>query len=396
MHSSEPAGRRVRVLIVSAYAAPHVGGVEVVVSQQARTLAALGYQVRVVTSRSDRTSARRERADGFETIRLPAWNVLEARAGAPFPLWSPASLARIARLAAAADIVHVHDAYHPSSLLAGLAARARSRPLFVTQHVAVVEHDKPAVSFAQRLCYAILAAPLWRSARTVTVYNPIVARFLAERGVAASKIRLVYNGIDTAEFTPGDQAATAAVRARYGLDPELPVVLFVGRLVPKKGVRQLIAAGDPRYQLVLAGPGEVPDPAPDGVRFLGPVSRPELPALYQASDIFALPAVGEMLTLTMQEAMACGLPVVTTSDPAYAGYDLDPAGIALVDPDPDVLRREFLDILGDDARRSYMSRYSRQLAKERFDWHRNAVDLAADYSRARSEARPRPRRAGGA
>jgi len=86
-----------------------------------------------------------------------------------------------------------------------------------------------------------------------------------------------------------------------------------------------------------------------------------------------------MLTLAMQEAMACGLPVVATADPAYDEYDLDPSGIAFVPADPDSLRRTFLDILRDSQRYDRMSTYSRELATKRFDWRNNAADLADLY-----------------
>jgi glycosyltransferase involved in cell wall biosynthesis len=130
---------------------------------------------------------------------------------------------------------------------------------------------------------------------------------------------------------------------------------------------------------VLAGSGAIPSVVPSGVTFVGPVDRSELLGLYQASDIFALPAVGEMLTLAMQEAMACGLPVVATKDAAYDSYELDSNGIAFTVPEPDVLRKTFLEILEDPERYDRMRTYSRQLAETRFDWRRNAANLADLY-----------------
>jgi D-inositol-3-phosphate glycosyltransferase len=368
-----------RVLIVSAYADPHVGGVEVIVGQQARTLAALGNEVTVVTSGLGDGSAPRERTDGYRVIRIGAWNGLEHHRGIPFPVWSPAAIWRLARLMDNADVVHVHDVYHGSSALAAILARRRGLPLFVTQHVGIVEHDQAVVKYVQEIVYSTVARFLWRWATTVTAYNPIVERFLGRHGVPAEKIRLSYNGIDTRHFCPGDPAAASGTRRRYGLRPEVPVILFVSRLVPKKGFQKLVEARGPEYQVVLVGPGKIPDHVPAGVTFLGPVSRSELRELYQASDIFAFPAVGEMLTLVMQEAMACGLPVVATAEEAYARYDLDPSGIALVPPEAEVFRSTFLDLLGKPDRMSYMQAYSRRLAIERFDWQSNGADLACDY-----------------
>jgi D-inositol-3-phosphate glycosyltransferase len=371
-----------KILVVSAYHEPHVGGVEVIVSQQAHTLAALGHDVTVITSRYSKAVARHERIDGYTVIRLPAWNGLEDRYGVPLPLWSPNALWSLARLARNADVVHVHDAYHGSSILAASLARQRRRPLFITQHVGIVEHDKSIVSLAQKVIYSSVGRRLWRGSEMVTVYNPIVERFINEYGVEADKVKLVYNGIDTKTFKPGNPRATSITRRKYGLASEKPVILFVGRLVHKKGFQKLIDAHDPEYQIVLVGPGKIPGNVPSGTIFLGEVSRQELRHLYQASDIFAFPAVGEMLTLAMQEAMACGLPIVATADDNYSRYDLDPSGIALVSPAPEVLRSTFLNILGDPNRMKHMQTYSRSLAEARFDWEKNAKDIAAEYDSA--------------
>jgi D-inositol-3-phosphate glycosyltransferase len=375
------------VLIVSAYADPHIGGVEVVVAQQARTLAALGHDVTVLTSRCGAGKARRERCDGYTVIRIPAWNGLEDRWGVAVPIWSPSVVWQLASLTRNADIVHVHDAYHASSVLAASFAKLRRRPIFVTQHVGIVEHDKAVVKLVQELIYSSVGTLVWRQAAAITVYNPIVERFVRHYGVPGDKVKLIYNGIDTGHFRPSDHKTARITRRRYGLTPEIPVVLFVGRLVPKKGFQKLIAARGPEYEIVLVGPGRIPDDVPDGVKFLGSISRKELLALYQASDIFAFPAVGEMLTIVMQEAMACGLPVVATAEQGYSRYDLDPSGIALIPPVPSAFRSAFLGLLGEPDRMMYMQNYSRRLAEERFDWQRNAQHLELEYLNARDSRR---------
>jgi D-inositol-3-phosphate glycosyltransferase len=379
-----------RILIVSAYAPPHLGGVEIVVAQQADTLAALGHQVTVLTSQCEAgangmdgpTWQPRIGQGGYRVVRVPAWNGLE-RWSIAVPVYRPPQLLQqLIRLSRDADVIHVHDVYHPSSVLAALLARLLRKPLHVTQNVGIVEHDMLAVRLAQWIVYATVGRLVWRWASAVTAYNPIVQNFLLARHVPAAKIRLSHNGIDTREFRPGDAESAQATRKRHGLPAEVPIVFHAGRLVPKKGYDKLLAASGPEYQVVIAGPGRIPGQVPPHVTFLGPVDRDDLRELYQASDIFAFPATGEMLTLVMQEAMACGLPVVVTADPGYASYDLDPSGIALVEPEPEELRAEFLDILGNPERRQRMQVYSRQLAEERFDWQRNAKDLAAEYTRA--------------
>jgi glycosyltransferase involved in cell wall biosynthesis len=369
----------VNVLIVSTFAPPHVGGLEVVVEQQAKSLADMGHDVTVFTGRHNRSLAKDERVDGYRVVRTPVWNAIEDRTSVPYPIWGVRTLLPLFRLIRQADVVHVHDVYYQPTVLAAFFARLARRPLFVTQHVSVVQHDSAPVMWVQRLIYATVGALLWRWAKGIVAYNVIVRSFLLERGVPADKVHLTYNGIDTDIFRAADDVVRNSVRERYGLPPDKPIVLFVGRLVPKKGYRELVAAHDGGYEIVLAGPGAVPDELPSGVTFLGPIDRCDLLGLYQASDLFAFPAVGEMLTLSMQEAMACSLPVVAREDAAYDQYGLDESAISLVSADPDILRKTFNSILEDEDRYAKMASYSRHLATTRFDWRHNAADLADIY-----------------
>jgi D-inositol-3-phosphate glycosyltransferase len=367
------------VLIVATFIPPHVGGLEIIVAQQAKSLADAGHEVTVFTSRFDKSLARQEQVDGYRVIRTPVMNIIEERTGVPYPIWGVRSLAPLLKLIRRADVVHVHDVYYQTSILGAVMARCARRRLFATQHVSIVEHDSPLVMGVQRVVYATAGRKLWQWSQGIVAYNVIVERFLAGRGVPKEKVHLSYNGIDVDLFRPGEKEARAAVRSAYGLPQDKPLVLFVGRLVPKKGYRELMAAHHDDYHIVLAGSGAIPTDVPPGVSFVGPVDRSELLGLYQASDIFALPAVGEMLTLAMQEAMACGLPVVATKDAAYDVYDLDTNGIAFTAPEPDALRQTFLEILGSPERYDRMASYSRHLATTRFNWRANAANLADLY-----------------
>jgi D-inositol-3-phosphate glycosyltransferase len=117
-----------------------------------------------------------------------------------------------------------------------------------------------------------------------------------------------------------------------------------------------------------------------GVHVLGAVPHEELPDLYRLADVFVFPAAGEIFTLAVQEAMASGLPIVTTNDDAYAGYGLDTERIALVPPRPDELRAAVEDITADPRRSAEMGAYSLALAHERFDWEKNIGAIEDVYA----------------
>lgn len=364
---------------MSSYFPPHVGGVEVVVQHQAEILAAAGHQVTVATTRTSAASPAggtgSYAAGAYDVVRLPAVNLLEDRTGIPYPLVGPAFWRGLRGLVRWSQAVHVHDVLYQPSQAAAVLAHREGRPLDLTQHVGLVDHDSRLVLGAQRAVTGTVGRYVWRRARRVFAYNAVVHEHLRAYGLAPDRIVLTGNGVDVDAFTPGRPRDEAALRRRLGIPARKPVVLFVGRLVPKKGYRELIAAAATDFHLVLIGPGRPPEQLPAGVSCLGEVPRSGLVELYRLADVFVLPSIGEMTTLAMQEAMACGLPVVTTDDPHYDRYGVDRELLSLVPAEPAALRRAIRAVLDDAGLRARMGAYSRDFAVRRFDGaaHRRAL-----------------------
>lgn len=369
-----------RAVLVAHYASPHVGGMETVLDQQAQSLTERGYDVRVLTCRHDRSVPRRSTGPHGTTLRSAAFNGFERR-GVTFPLVSPLFLLRVLREVRGAELVHLHDVFYTTSHLAALALAIARKPYALTQHVALVDHPSRLVMAVQRLVYRTVAAPVLRRARGIVVYNTNVRDHLVAMGVPDERVLLTHNGIDTERFTPATPEERRELKASLGLPPDLPVVLFVGRMVPKKGADLVAATADPATRTtVLVGDGDAPPPAP-GVVVHGPARGQELVDLYRAADVFVFPAVGEIFTLVVQEAMACGLPVVTYDDPGYAHYDLDRERVSLVPRDVPSLRKAVEEVLGDPERREAMGAWSRATAEERFSWRANYEAQHAVYAR---------------
>ena len=365
--------RKARALIVIHYFPPHIGGMEEVAVAQAASLARRGHPVTVLTCGHARGLPRREESDGCTVRRIRAVNFIERRFGVTFPVIGVGGVLRVLREVRRADIVHVHDVFYPTSHATVLAARVLRRRYFMTQHVAMVEHPSRLVMAVQRFIYATVGAWALRRAERVVVYNAIVRGFVASLGVAGDRIVQNHNGIDTDRYAPAaETAAKAALRASYGLPPDRPVALFVGRLVPKKGFDLVMEAGCDEWTTLVVGDGAAAPlpPRPDVVLF-GPADRQQLVDLYRLSDVFVFPAAGEIFTLVMQEAMASGLPVVTTDDPAYGEYGLDRSRIGFVERRPDAIRDAVRAVVTSPERAAAMGAYSRSVALERFSWERN-------------------------
>ena len=367
---------------MTAYFPPHVGGVEVVAQQQAAMLADAGHEVVVLTTRPDRRLPAVERMDGYTVERLRAADVVERRLRIPYPLVGPGFGRAARRLVRWCDAVHVHDVLYQPSQLAAVFARRFRKPLYATQHVGPVNHPNRLVGAIERTVNAVAGGYIWRQAKRVVSYNPMVDDHLEANRVPRERILRATIGIDTRRFSPGP----ADLAALPDLPGDKPLVLFVGRLVAKKGFHRLIEAASPDYRIVAVGSGAAPDHVPDTVTCVGSVSRDELVSWYRRATVFVLPSDGELFPLVAQEAMACGLPVVLTDDPRYDDYGVDRELLRLVPPDPEALGDAIREIVADAGLRARMSEYSRRLAVERFDAHLSRQSLVRVYDGGRDPA----------
>jgi glycosyltransferase involved in cell wall biosynthesis len=189
-----------------------------------------------------------------------------------------------------------------------------------------------------RLMYGALFPWVVRRANRFIAVSRYTADDLVRRaGIPASKIDVVYHGLDPA-FT--------AAGAKEGPAPgSSPYVLAVGGISPRKNTRRLIAAflrwrerGGHRagYRLLITGASLdrdfVEDGAalPDGVSLLGYVHKSDLPRLYAHAAAFLYPGIYEGFGLPIIEAMACGAPVVTSR--TGAAPEIAGGAAVLVDP----------------------------------------------------------------
>jgi glycosyltransferase involved in cell wall biosynthesis len=216
----------VRILIVTAYFPPHIGGVEVVAQQQAAMLAEAGHEVVVATTRSAAGLPAREQVGGYTVERLPAADVVERRLGIPYPLVGFAFGRALWRMVRWSDAVHVHDVlYLPSQLAAVFARRAR-KPLYATQHVGPVNHPSRLVGAIERAVNAVAGGYIWRQARRVVSYNRMVEDHLRANRVPPDRILRATIGIDTERFSPQPPGRADALPVGK-LPAGKPMVLFV-------------------------------------------------------------------------------------------------------------------------------------------------------------------------
>lgn len=369
-----------RILIVPHYFLPHIGGLEGVAKKQAESLAEAGNDVTVITCRPPGGAPLHDTGKGYRIKRLRALAFLN-KGGVTFPLCSPFSLFTFIKAARNSDAVHIHDVFYMTSHLAGLAAIITGKPLFLTQHVAMVDHPKWLVMAMQKFMYGTWGRLLFARAKKIVCYNTNVKDCLLQYGVPEHKIALQHNGIDVDYFSPAAKGEKRQLRKKYNLPVDKPIALFVGRLVPKKGYDIVFDTHGPSHLTIIAGTGDAPDYMrnhPD-VLFTGAANADTVRDYYRLSDVFVFPAVGEIWTLVMQEAMASGLPVITTNDPAYQKYNVDGKLFAFVGRSSQEISRRLHEIVDSPELRVQMGAYSRKLALERFSWRANYKTEMAIY-----------------
>lgn len=146
--------------------------------------------------------------------------------------------------------------------------------------------------------------------------------------VDPAKVHVIYNGIDLAEYR---KASSTDALTRYGVDPDKPFVLFVGRITRQKGIIHLvnaIAAIDPALQVVLcAGAPDTPEIAremqagvaaasasrPGVIWIQEMLARPDVIQMYSRAAVFCCPSVYEPFGIINLEAMACETAVVASA-----------------------------------------------------------------------------------
>ena len=399
---------------------PVLGGIENHIKMLAEGLTRRGYQVQVlVTNTSPKTVT--EEINGVPVIK----------AGCPFrvsgaPI-SPALYAWLHRLEP--DIAHLHFPNPPGEL--GQLFFGRSRRFVLTYHSDVVR-QKYLLRVYKPFLWQILAR-----ADVITVSNPQYVETSPYLRPFADKCTVIHHGQDLSRFANYDPNHIAAIRARHTPVPaqvqattptcaegtaELcrsvcrkespfnspsdvvyprPLLLFVGRLRYYKGLEVLIESmRDIEAHLLVVGNGPMRQEwealtaelaLTDRVTFLGHIPEAELPAYYQACDLFILPSThrSETWGAVQIEAMACEKAVVCTELGTGTSYVNLHGETGLVVPPRDsaALARAINQLLADPDLRHRLGEGGRRRAEREFSKERMIEETIALYEGLLSNGR---------
>jgi len=391
-----------KVLMVTHYFDSHPGGIEIVARQIFHRL--VGPDCHITWAAANVSPHPRASAYGA-SLPLNTWNGLEQAIGLPFPIPSLISLGRLWSAVGASDVVLLHDCLYLSNIAAFIFARMRCVPVVIVQHIATVPYRSFIVAKLMKMANLIITKPMLRAADQVVFISQITERKFRDFRFVRRPM-LVFNGVDAEVFHPlSDHSLKAALRARLDLPIEKPVVLFVGRFVEKKGLLILkkMAERHPEMTWAFAGSGPL-SPSHWGlpqVKVYRDLCEGSLADLYRASDVFALPSTGEGFPLVIQEALACGLPIVCGAETATADEALAPfaRGVPVIPGEDERCAEEFLAAIHDalnttswQEKKGERSRF----AESRYSWTQTSRRYHAILSEVVSRANGSPQTRSGA
>ncbi len=248
-------------------------------------------------------------------------------------------------------------------------------------------------SYAATYGWAPITPVLWRRLRrihslaTLTLApSTYTAATLVERGVP--RVRIWGRGVDSVRFSPSKR--DEALRAELAPNGEV-IVGYMGRLAPEKQVADLAVLADlPGARLVIVGDGpsrsEIEDLLPFA-HFAGKLAGEELPRLVASMDVFVHPGELETFGQAIQEAEACGVPVVATG--VGGPLDLvqqDVNGMLYPPGDLVTMRRQVADLVADPVRRDRLAAGARAAVAHR-TWSYICDQLLVHYDDAGSTVR---------
>jgi glycogen(starch) synthase len=229
----------------------------------------------------------------------------------------------------------------------------------------------------------------------VTISNYSLEKINRLYGVEKSKVRIVPNGVDPEKFKPLDDLAAA--KRQFGLSDE-PCVLFVGSLIPRKGLPFLVKAAEKivkehaRAKFVIVGEGPLKSKLLSTVdaanlsgnfKFLGNLKEDMLAAVYNCAGVFVLPSIQEGQGIVLLEAEASAKPVVAFDvGGVNEAVRNEETGLLVKRGDTDELADAVTRLLSDKDLREKMGANARKFVAENFTWDICAQKMLTVYHEA--------------
>jgi glycosyltransferase involved in cell wall biosynthesis len=386
------------------------------IEEIAVSIAARGHEVHMLMPhRSDLRRQAFERGVHLHTYRyaptqaLEVWGYSAALHGdvgirpatiAAAPLALSSGLLALLRLTQREryDIIHGHWVL-PSGAVAALVAQRRNVPLVLSLHGSDVFLAE------QTALTAWIARWAARRADRITSCSGDLAMRLAYLGGPGNRMQVIPYGIDAEEFYP-TPAAGIAVREQLGIAPDRPMLVWVSRMVYKKGLSVLLNAmptvlrHHPTVALVLGGYGDLREALEQQARqlgiaahvvFPGPVGREAINAYWNAGDLVVVPAIHDHrgnvdgLPNIILESMSAGRPIIASR---VAGIpqviEHEKHGLLVPEGDHAALAAAIIQLLDQPGFAAELGRAARRRVEQELRWSHIAARFEKVYTEAQA------------
>jgi glycosyltransferase involved in cell wall biosynthesis len=335
-----------RVLIVQTRFPPALGGQEKHVQQLVKYLARDEYDVTVYTTSSLSSE------DVYSLSLRPPF-ILKPKKKTPLPQkevflnavvqryslkwrywslnWMPEMFRELKQATAGFDLVHAHGYHHTAALVSCYYAKKFHTPFLLTGHDLIISRDLPAdAQNIYKLYERTLGGYMLKNSTGLVALTDDQVEQYVERGADARKISVIPNGIELEKFK--ERGLHQDLLTQYGIAEGDKILLFVGRLIERKGIQDIISilpqvlGPFPETKLVIAGENygyknqlealAARHRLQANVIFTGPVSDQQVAQLYRRASIFVLPSQMEGFGIVLLEAMASGTLCVAYSIPS--------------------------------------------------------------------------------
>jgi len=303
-----------RILMVTPFYHPIIGGTESLIAEMASKLNEIGESVDIMTfninqswkpwSINQSRKGRIEKIDGLKVIKVSALTLPLTRIIFRTNFIPGRFLDKLKEY----DIIHFHN---DVDLSFPIFSRSVNKPKIFHCHCLSITYDSYRKNPIQRYF-------LKKSADIYIAPSFFVSKLIADLGISKKRIRIVYNGINITKFRPSENAKIENM------------LLFVGRLDPKKGLLILLKALNylnTRVQLIIIGPPSRPwffkklllsikrinGKGVHRVIYLGMLKLDEIIEWYQKASVFVCPSLSESFGIANVEALSCATPVVATN-----------------------------------------------------------------------------------
>lgn len=285
------------------------------------------------------------------------------------------------------DVIHTH-LFFGVGIEALLAAKLLKIPIIGTNHTAIAEFVKYAPIKAKWVGSASLRYASWYYGRCNLTTSPseLLLEEMKLHGFKG-KQEVVYNPIDAETFNVVADRDRETLKKKFGVSDK--TIVYAGRFAPEKNIDIIVRAVAlakekiPDITLAMAGHGSFfsdieklvsEEGLEKNTKFLGTLSHFELADLYRASEIFSITSTSEIQSMTLIQAMACGLPIIGVK--ARGFEHIKENGILIEPGDIKALSEKIILLLNDPDMRNVLSGRSLQFAQKLSD-----KNIAAEWER---------------